>query len=120
MTIREKASDAWFLLTTTVPIIFYFLDLGFDIALAVQYFQEGHVGWGGLTITFVAIPWLIFFVCTTLDVCSEPSDSLHSGLKKQKCDTVLSLIYALPLIIAPPHIFSVEIEKNSSHPLFFS
>ena len=34
-------------------------------------------------------------------------------------NTVLSLIYALPLIIAPSY-FSVEIERKFSHPLFFS
>jgi len=36
-------------------IILYLVDVGSDIVAGVFYFQEGHPGWGSLTITFVVL-----------------------------------------------------------------
>jgi len=37
-------------------IFLYLVDVGSDIAAAVSYYQEGHLVWGSLTVTFVAFP----------------------------------------------------------------
>ena len=41
-----------------VSAALYLVDVGSDIFLAHRYYQDNHVWWCGLTITFVIIPWL--------------------------------------------------------------
>ncbi|KAL4635183.1 XK-related protein 9-like [Arapaima gigas] len=40
-------------ITTIIGIIIYVTDIGTDIWVAVQYFRDGHVSWGTLTLLFM-------------------------------------------------------------------
>ncbi|KAI2649076.1 XK-related protein 9 [Labeo rohita] len=51
---REKY--IWFrCLCTVLGLLFYFLDIGSDFLLSVQYFRSGHVTWAVLTLVFVLV-----------------------------------------------------------------
>ncbi len=54
------------LIMLAVGMILYIADVTSDLLLAHGYFKEGHYVWGGLTVTFVAVPALITALSTVI------------------------------------------------------
>jgi len=73
--------------------------LGFDVYLVYYYFSNGHVWWGGATITAVLLPGLLEFLVYTFSF-------LHGDLKGSKGEqikeyllwTIFSIFYPISLI----------------------
>ena len=55
-TLKTKWSRVILVLLLTIP---YYSDILTDVLLAMRYFLQDDVWWGGLTTCFIVIPWLI-------------------------------------------------------------
>ena len=57
---REEAPPASFsdVIIAFSTVVFYIVDVGTDIRLAVKYFKNGHTYWGIMTLVFVLVPAL--------------------------------------------------------------
>ena len=51
-----------FFFSLIVITVFYFIDVSSDIYLALRYYEEQNYWWSGLTIAFVAVPWLFSII----------------------------------------------------------
>ena len=69
----KQISNALFIPSLFVSITLYLVDIGSDIFLAFRYYKSNDVWWCGLTITFIAIPWLyVIFGAKQKTGCSVP------------------------------------------------
>ena len=65
-TFKQGVNDALFVVSIIISIALHLIDIGSDIFLAHRYYANEDYWWCGLTITFVASPWIyiIFFIKT--------------------------------------------------------
>ena len=98
---KRVAEDGWLTTLTFLPsllfsAILYVLDIGSDIWLAVQYFTEGDLWWGSLTVAFIVVPWIVSWVLPFCAWTNDPNSKVRNN-KEENFFHIASFVNLVPV-----------------------
>ena len=86
----RKVFGIVFAILLSIPFI---IDIGSDIKLACQYFEEGHIIWGSLTASFILLNWVAQIIASF----GVPRRLLPFAPRFQKLAPIFALFGVFPI-----------------------